>query len=119
MEEIEELITEMEEIEELITEMEEIEEQGVRGEDDDEGFVEVLREMSAAERATWQKDVSPVKSALFKTRKISFKIIHSTTLLLPKWWEHVAGTKFEGRVLPRDVATAVAVTPTHNKWATA
>ncbi|KAJ3831543.1 hypothetical protein F5878DRAFT_513021, partial [Lentinula raphanica] len=38
-------------------------------------------------------------------RKISFKIIHSMTLLLPKWREHVAGTKFEGRVLPRDVAT--------------
>ncbi|KAJ3764927.1 hypothetical protein FB446DRAFT_604590, partial [Lentinula raphanica] len=38
-------------------------------------------------------------------RKISFKIIHSTTLLLPKWREHVAGTKFEGRVLPRDMAT--------------
>ncbi|KAJ3830446.1 hypothetical protein F5880DRAFT_1468533, partial [Lentinula raphanica] len=38
-------------------------------------------------------------------RKISFKIIHSTTILLPKWWEQVAGTQFEGQILPRDVAT--------------
>ncbi|KAJ3834418.1 hypothetical protein F5878DRAFT_518082, partial [Lentinula raphanica] len=38
-------------------------------------------------------------------RRISFKIIHSTTVLLPKWREHVADTKFKGRVLPRDVAT--------------
>ncbi|KAJ3965890.1 hypothetical protein EV361DRAFT_809966, partial [Lentinula raphanica] len=37
--------------------------------------------------------------------KISFKIIHSTTILLPKWWEQVAGTQFEGQILPRDVAT--------------
>ncbi|KAJ3746924.1 hypothetical protein EV360DRAFT_57277, partial [Lentinula raphanica] len=38
-------------------------------------------------------------------RKVSFKIIHSTTLLLPRWREQVAGTEFEGQVLPRDVAT--------------
>ncbi|KAJ3748251.1 hypothetical protein EV360DRAFT_56962 [Lentinula raphanica] len=40
-----------------------------------------------------------------QTRKISFKIIHSTTILLPKWREHIAGTEFKGQVLPRDVAT--------------
>ncbi|KAJ3753120.1 ribonuclease H-like domain-containing protein, partial [Lentinula raphanica] len=38
-------------------------------------------------------------------RKISFKIIHSTTILLPKWREQVAGTEFDGQILPRDVAT--------------
>ncbi|KAJ3969708.1 hypothetical protein EV361DRAFT_997987 [Lentinula raphanica] len=39
------------------------------------------------------------------TRKIAFKIIHSTTGLLPKWRDHVAGTQFKGLVLPRDVST--------------
>ncbi|KAJ3755208.1 hypothetical protein EV360DRAFT_20087, partial [Lentinula raphanica] len=34
-----------------------------------------------------------------------FKIIHSTTGLLPKWRDHVAGTQFKGLVLPRDVST--------------
>ncbi|KAJ3963261.1 hypothetical protein EV361DRAFT_813512, partial [Lentinula raphanica] len=38
-------------------------------------------------------------------RKIAFKIIHSTTGLLPKWRDHVAGTQFKGLVLPRDVST--------------
>ncbi|KAJ3831396.1 hypothetical protein F5878DRAFT_549610, partial [Lentinula raphanica] len=40
-----------------------------------------------------------------QTRKVSFKIIHSTTLLLPRWREQVAGTEFDGQVIPRDVAT--------------
>ncbi|KAJ3817414.1 hypothetical protein F5880DRAFT_1492959 [Lentinula raphanica] len=73
--------------------------------DGEEGFVNVLNELTAAERNEWQHKVLPVKSALFKTRKVSFKIIHSTTLLLPRWREQVAGTEFEGQVLPRDVAT--------------
>ncbi|KAJ3748227.1 hypothetical protein EV360DRAFT_57004, partial [Lentinula raphanica] len=38
-------------------------------------------------------------------RKISFKIIHSTTHLLPNWREQVDGTEFEGQTIPRDVAT--------------
>ncbi|KAJ3968254.1 hypothetical protein EV361DRAFT_805918, partial [Lentinula raphanica] len=38
-------------------------------------------------------------------RKISFKIIHSTTQLLPRWREQVKDTEFEGRIIPRDVAT--------------
>ncbi|KAJ3819173.1 hypothetical protein F5880DRAFT_1490136, partial [Lentinula raphanica] len=38
-------------------------------------------------------------------RQISFKIIYSTTDLLPKWREHIGKTKFKGQVLPRDVAT--------------
>ncbi|KAJ3756099.1 hypothetical protein EV360DRAFT_24477, partial [Lentinula raphanica] len=40
-----------------------------------------------------------------QARKISFKIIHSSTGLLPKWRAHVADTEFKGRALPRDVAT--------------
>ncbi|KAJ3963862.1 hypothetical protein EV361DRAFT_812957, partial [Lentinula raphanica] len=38
-------------------------------------------------------------------RNISFKIIHSSTGLLPKWRDHLVGSQFEGRTLPRDVAT--------------
>ncbi|KAJ3964134.1 hypothetical protein EV361DRAFT_764843, partial [Lentinula raphanica] len=83
----------------------ELEENGERETDNVNGFVEVLKELTAEERETWQADVAPIKSALFKTRRISFKIINSSTLLLPKWREHLVGTKFEGRVLPRDVAT--------------
>ncbi|KAE9392847.1 hypothetical protein BT96DRAFT_748394, partial [Gymnopus androsaceus JB14] len=70
-----------------------------------EGFVNVLQEMTEEEQEQWEKDVEPVKSALFKTRKISFKIINSTTLLLPRWREQVADMEFRNRILPRDVAT--------------
>ncbi|KAJ3964259.1 hypothetical protein EV361DRAFT_774579, partial [Lentinula raphanica] len=69
------------------------------------GFVGVLDEMTAEEREEWQREVTPVKSALLKTRKISFAIIHSTTKLLPRWREQVLDTEFEDQVLPRDVAT--------------
>ncbi|KAJ3748255.1 hypothetical protein EV360DRAFT_56950, partial [Lentinula raphanica] len=40
-----------------------------------------------------------------QTRKIAFKLINSTTGLLPKWREHLSKTEFAGRNLHRDVAT--------------
>ncbi|KAE9398169.1 hypothetical protein BT96DRAFT_763845, partial [Gymnopus androsaceus JB14] len=70
-----------------------------------EGFIEVLDEMSDAERDEWNEAVQPLHSALVKCRRISFKIINSPTLLLPRWRETVAGTDFKDRVLPRDVST--------------
>ncbi|KAE9383909.1 hypothetical protein BT96DRAFT_843140 [Gymnopus androsaceus JB14] len=47
----------------------------------------------------------PFNHSPLQAHKISFKIINSTTLLLPQWREHVANTAFKDRVLPRDVAT--------------
>ncbi|KAF9066256.1 hypothetical protein BDP27DRAFT_1153444, partial [Rhodocollybia butyracea] len=38
-------------------------------------------------------------------RKISYKIISSPTLLLPKWREQLANTPFQGGILPCDVST--------------
>ncbi|KAJ3817784.1 hypothetical protein F5880DRAFT_1511492 [Lentinula raphanica] len=73
--------------EELISELHNLEEEGDRGRDNLKGFVNALDEMDAEERATWQNDVAPLKSALFK------------------WREQVEGMEFDGRVLPRDVAT--------------
>ncbi|KAJ3753995.1 hypothetical protein EV360DRAFT_29703, partial [Lentinula raphanica] len=40
-----------------------------------------------------------------QTRKISYKLINSSTGLLPKWREHLSDTEFAGRTLRRDVAT--------------
>lgn len=47
---------------ELNAELEKIEE----SEDDTEGFVEVLEEMSDKEREEWERNVKPVRTALFK-----------------------------------------------------
>ena len=53
-------------LEELIAELKDIEENGEKERDDVEGFVEVLQEMSEEEREQWEKDVKPVRTALFK-----------------------------------------------------
>ncbi|KAJ3817536.1 hypothetical protein F5880DRAFT_1511688 [Lentinula raphanica] len=79
-------------LDELYAELQDIEEFGDKDKDDVEGFVAVLDEMTAEERENWHWAVEPVKSTLFKTRKISFKIINSPTLLLPKWQEQLSGT---------------------------
>ncbi|KAJ3765326.1 hypothetical protein FB446DRAFT_628334, partial [Lentinula raphanica] len=70
-----------------------------------EGFVAVLDEMTAEEREEWHRDVEPIKSALYKTRKIAYKIINSPTLLLSKWREQLSSTDFANRTLLRDVST--------------
>ncbi|KAJ3725355.1 hypothetical protein C8R42DRAFT_542454, partial [Lentinula raphanica] len=82
-----------------------LEEHGSEDRDNEEGFVAVLEEMTAEERENWVRDVEPVKSMLYKTRKISYKIINSPTGLLPKWKEHIAKAELPDRILPRDVAT--------------
>ncbi|KAE9388196.1 hypothetical protein BT96DRAFT_762637, partial [Gymnopus androsaceus JB14] len=75
--------------------------------DDLEGFIEVLDEMLDAERDEWKKAVHPLCSALEGNccRCISFKIINSPTLLLPRWHETVTGTNFKDHILPCDVST--------------
>ncbi|KAF8886479.1 hypothetical protein CPB85DRAFT_1192785, partial [Mucidula mucida] len=50
-------------------------------------------------------DVKAVSKALSKIRKISFKIINSPTILLPRWTALVAEHKLPPKKLPRDVST--------------
>ncbi|KAE9393959.1 hypothetical protein BT96DRAFT_772319, partial [Gymnopus androsaceus JB14] len=73
--------------------------------DDNDGFVDVLNEMTALERDEWEAGIVPLRMALKKARHVSFKIINSPTLLLPRWHEITAGTSYKNRTLPRDVAT--------------
>ncbi|KIK64042.1 hypothetical protein GYMLUDRAFT_57075 [Collybiopsis luxurians FD-317 M1] len=54
-------------LDELYAELKDIEENGNKAKDDIEGFVEVLEEMTDAEREKWDKEVEPVKNALYKT----------------------------------------------------
>jgi hypothetical protein len=41
----------------------------------------------------------------WQLRKLSFKILHSTTKLLPAWHDHLRELKLRDRIMPRDVAT--------------
>lgn len=94
--------------------------------DDTDDEVDALEEMSEAERAQFEEDVRPVKLALAKVsipvlpsslrhaahlcvhaqiRTLSFKIINSSTKLLPAWKAVCAEKNLPVRLLPRDVRT--------------
>ncbi|KAF9004428.1 hypothetical protein BDZ89DRAFT_909653, partial [Hymenopellis radicata] len=74
-------------------------------EDDPDDVYDAFAAMSEADKATFLKDTKVVASALRKIRTISFKIINSTTILLPRWRTLVAEYKLPNKVLPRDVST--------------
>ena len=44
-------------------------------------------------------------SAWIQLRKLAYKIVNSSTLLLPKWKKHLAALKMEERLMPQDVRT--------------
>ncbi|KAG2345884.1 hypothetical protein BDR05DRAFT_848196, partial [Suillus weaverae] len=51
------------------------------------------------------KDIRPVKLALGKLRKLAYKIIHSTTIMLPAWYSILQDLAQPQMLMPRDVAT--------------
>ncbi|KAK2462209.1 hypothetical protein APHAL10511_005773 [Amanita phalloides] len=53
--------------------------------DNDDGFVDEVEKMDEAEKELHKYMIRPVKVILVKLQKISFKIINSTTILLPMW----------------------------------
>ncbi|KAF5362814.1 hypothetical protein D9757_014266 [Collybiopsis confluens] len=69
--------------------------------DNEDGFAEVLNTMSDTERQEWGDAVKPIRSALYKCRKIAFKFINSSTLLLPRWRALLPDIL----ILPWDVST--------------
>ena len=44
-------------------------------------------------------------SVWIQLRKLAYKIVNSSTLLLPEWKKHLAALKIEERLMPRDVRT--------------
>ncbi|PIL36561.1 hypothetical protein GSI_00250 [Ganoderma sinense ZZ0214-1] len=81
---------------------------GAEGEntaDNTDDEVDAMAEMSDEEREKFARDVRPVKLVMAKICKISFKIIHSTTLLLPAWYASCAAEGLPEKLLPRDVRT--------------
>ncbi|KAJ3749789.1 hypothetical protein EV360DRAFT_76163, partial [Lentinula raphanica] len=88
-------------LEDLYTELNDLEDDSGQENDDKEGFAEALNEMSAEEQEEWNEAVKPIRSALFKARKIAFKIVNSPTGLLPHW--HALQPNI--CILPRDVST--------------
>ncbi|KAI0684077.1 hypothetical protein BC835DRAFT_1250855, partial [Cytidiella melzeri] len=75
------------------------------GIDDVEGWYDEVQELSERERDELDETVQPVKFVLVKLRKLSFSIIHSSTILLPAWHDLLKRLKLAKRQMPRDVRT--------------
>lgn len=86
-----------------------------------DGWVDEAEELSRDERVQLEAHVRPLKSILVRVsakkkkgnvplnrkqvRKLAFKIIHSTTILLPAWKATVEEFQMPVRIIPRDVPT--------------
>ncbi|KAI1785793.1 hypothetical protein LXA43DRAFT_836592, partial [Ganoderma leucocontextum] len=68
-------------------------------------WVSEVESLSEEEREEFEQAVRPVKMALVKIRKFTFKIVNSSTKLLPAWRAVTAEMKLPNRLLPRDVRT--------------
>ncbi|KAF8546725.1 hypothetical protein OG21DRAFT_1378219, partial [Imleria badia] len=73
--------------------------------DNNEGWVDESKKLSARDLEELKRTTCPMKAALLKTLKLGYKIIHSTTILLPAWREIFEKLKLKLTYLPRNVAT--------------
>ncbi|PIL33222.1 hypothetical protein GSI_04672 [Ganoderma sinense ZZ0214-1] len=71
--------------------------------DDDE--VDAMEDMTEEQRAEFEVQVRPVKVVLAKIRNLAFKVVNSTTRLLPQWRALCVSQKVPNTLLPRDVRT--------------
>ncbi|KAH9848486.1 hypothetical protein C2E23DRAFT_739549, partial [Lenzites betulinus] len=74
-------------------------------EDDDESWVDEVASLSPEEQEEFNKEVRPVKLVLLKIRRLAFKIVHSTTVILPAWRDILKEKSLPDRLIPRDVKT--------------
>ncbi|KAM5539814.1 hypothetical protein V8D89_006627 [Ganoderma adspersum] len=74
-------------------------------EDDNEEWLSEVASLSEDEHMDFEKKVWPVKMAMVKICKFSFKIINLSTKLLPTWHTITADLKLPNYLLPRDVRT--------------
>ncbi|KAI0688814.1 hypothetical protein C8Q76DRAFT_569598, partial [Earliella scabrosa] len=100
--ELAELMRDME-VEEIEAQQDDAGEEREADDPDDE--VDAMADLTEEERAQFKRDVRPVKLVLAKLRKLAFKIIHSTTILLPAWKRTLVDLGLPIRLLPRDVRT--------------
>jgi len=94
------------------------------GEDADnvDGWVDEMDLLSEEESEELRKNIQPVRLVLVKVsnikrftyhsnmflrqlRRLAFKILHSTTKLLPAWHAHLKELNLKDRIMPRDVST--------------
>ncbi|KAF9220504.1 hypothetical protein BS17DRAFT_641414, partial [Gyrodon lividus] len=67
---------------------------------DDEGWIDEIEELMEGEKLVIKKSIHPIKVALVKFHKLTFKMINLTTIILPLQEMQESVTN-----LPRDIAT--------------
>ncbi|KIK05203.1 hypothetical protein K443DRAFT_44667, partial [Laccaria amethystina LaAM-08-1] len=93
--------------------IEELEAQAARSDGDSKGeqadttdrWIDECLELSDVEHEELDDSVLPVWLLLVKLRKLSYAIINSTTLLLPKWFSTLNNLRMDECTMPRDVST--------------
>ncbi|KAG1889610.1 uncharacterized protein F5891DRAFT_965438 [Suillus fuscotomentosus] len=70
-----------------------------------DGWVDEVGELSDEEHNMLQDDIRPIKFVLVKLCKLSYKIVHSLTLLLPEWKSILPELKLTVRIMPHDIST--------------
>jgi len=89
--------------------------------DNAEGWVDEVEALSDVERRQLQASIRPIRLAVGKVsentylrqavncleqlRKLAFKVVHSTTIVLPAWREICRDLELEPCLIPRDVST--------------
>ncbi|KAF9219129.1 hypothetical protein BS17DRAFT_658061, partial [Gyrodon lividus] len=74
--------------------------------DDVDGFVDEIEELSDSKCQELLKSIWPIKLVLIKIRKLAFKLIHSTTKLLPAWHTTLEAMRMKKVTnMPCDVST--------------
>ncbi|KAG2742800.1 hypothetical protein P692DRAFT_201679365, partial [Suillus brevipes Sb2] len=73
--------------------------------DNVDGLVDEVAMLTQDERENLQNSIWPVKLVLVKLHKLAFKVIHSTTKLLPAWHSILQDLCIPVTNIPHDVAT--------------
>ncbi|KAI0748822.1 hypothetical protein BC629DRAFT_1249534, partial [Irpex lacteus] len=68
-------------------------------------WLEELAQLSAVEQNELHESAQPICLVPVKISKVSFSIIHSSTILLPSWKRALKELKLNKCQLPRDVQT--------------
>ncbi|KAI0716612.1 hypothetical protein C8Q76DRAFT_583728, partial [Earliella scabrosa] len=88
-----------------LLEAEDEENPGTDDAEDDGSWVSELESLSDGDLEAFEESIRPIKMTLVKIRKIAFKIVHSTTKLLPAWRGLLDELELPKRLIPRDVRT--------------
>ncbi|KAG2029753.1 hypothetical protein BDR03DRAFT_823117, partial [Suillus americanus] len=73
--------------------------------DDTNGWTDEVGNMTEKEQEELEENIHLIRFVLVKVRKLVYKIVHSSTFLLPEWKQKLIDLKLPVRVMPRNVST--------------